>query len=172
MKKIFCLLSAMLMIGSITISSCCTPKHKHAYMRRTFKQIKRKVKKAQVSSINDSVKVIFPENLTFLFNSSSLDSNSMPSFKRFSKILNRFDRTAVMISGYTDSIGSDDYNNELSAKRADTTKSVLIKYDVASDRINTWGMGKRHPIAPNSTEEGRSRNRRVEFIILYKENSK
>jgi outer membrane protein OmpA-like peptidoglycan-associated protein len=86
---------------------------------------------------------------------------------RFADALNKFEKTAILISGYTDSIGTDEYNEKLSAQRADTAKAALVNNKVANQRINTWGMGKRHPIATNETEEGRALNRRVEFIILY-----
>lgn len=141
-------------------------------MRQTFKHIKQSVTAAHVTTYNDTVKVLFPDNLLFSFNSKTIDTNAFPLVKKFSDVLNKYDKTAVLISGYTDSIGTDDYNNDLSAQRADTAKKVLMKYDVKADRINTWGMGKRHPVATNQTEEGRALNRRVEFIILYKEVNK
>jgi outer membrane protein OmpA-like peptidoglycan-associated protein len=103
----------------------------------------------------------------FGFNSASINSEVAPSMNRFADALNKFEKTAILISGYTDSIGTDEYNEKLSAQRADTAKAALVNNKVANQRINTWGMGKRHPIATNETEEGRALNRRVEFIILY-----
>ena len=156
----------------LAVSSCCTPKNKHAYMRKAYKKLNRSVKTAQVTNLDDTIKVLFPCNLMFPFNSTSIDSALLPSMNKFAKVLNKFDRTAVLVSGYTDSIGADDYNNNLSAQRADTAKNKLMLYNVANDRIKTWGMGKRHPVATNQTEEGRALNRRVEFIILYQESKK
>lgn len=136
-------------------------------MRRTFHALRKSIKEAEVTSLNDSVKVIFPCNLMFGFNSASIKEELQPSIKRFSKSLNKFDKTAVLIAGHTDNVGDDDYNDKLSAQRADTAKSALTSYQVAPSRISTWGMGKKFPIASNETEEGRAKNRRVEFVILY-----
>lgn len=166
-QRILLIFAAFLCITAI--SSCCTPKHKSAYMRQTYKRIRHSVKSAEVTKLDDTIKVLFPSNLMFPFNSISIDSMVLPSMKRFSKVLNKYNRTAIMISGYTDSIGTDQYNNTLSSQRADTAKGTLIRYDINAKRINTWGMGKRHPISDNRTEEGRARNRRVEFVILYEE---
>jgi outer membrane protein OmpA-like peptidoglycan-associated protein len=147
--------------------SCKTPKTKEAYIRKTYKRLKRNLKFATVSKLDDTIKVIFPSNLMFDFNSASISENVMPKMHRFAKALNKFDQTAVLVNGHTDNVGEENYNFELSAKRADTAKAALIKYQVAKERINTWGLGMRHPIASNETEEGRAKNRRVEFVILY-----
>jgi outer membrane protein OmpA-like peptidoglycan-associated protein len=168
-KKILFII-LVLFSAQMILVSCGTPKTKHAYMRKTYKKLKRSLKSsAQVSHMNDTVKVIFPSNLMFGFNSASISETVVPKMQRFAGALNKFDRTSILISGHTDNKGTDEYNNELSSKRADSTKIVLALYNVQKDRINTWGMGMRYPVAPNDTEEGRARNRRVEFVILYKE---
>ena len=136
-------------------------------MRHAYKSIKRSIPSAEVVSLNDTIKVLFPANLMFEVNKSNIDSAIQPSMHRFANALNKYHRTAVLISGYTDSVGSDEYNNNLSAQRADTAKQTLVNYEVKDSRINTWGMGERHPVATNSTEEGRAKNRRVEFVILF-----
>ncbi|HTN18067.1 MAG TPA: OmpA family protein [Chitinophagaceae bacterium] len=139
-------------------------------MRKTYKKLKRSLKSsALVSHLNDTVKVIFPSNLMFGFNSASINEPIIPKMQRFALALNKFDRTAVLISGHTDNKGAEQYNNELSGRRADSAKVVLSQYQVKPERINTWGMGMRHPVASNETDEGRALNRRVEFVILYKE---
>lgn len=154
------------MCATLLVSSCM-PKHKKAYMRHAYKNIKRSVPSAEVVSLNDTIKVLFPANLMFAVNKSNIDSAIQPSMKRFASALNKYNRTAILISGYTDSLGSEEYNDKLSSQRADTAKHTLVNYEVKDSRINTWGMGERHPIASNATEEGRSKNRRVEFVILF-----
>jgi outer membrane protein OmpA-like peptidoglycan-associated protein len=156
------------LLGVVVFAACRTPQQKKkAYMRRTYHAIRKAVKEAEVSSLNDSVRVIFPCNLMFGFNSASIKSELQPSIKRFSRALNKFEKTAVLIAGHTDNVGEDEYNDRLSGQRADTAKSALATYDVNPLRISTWGMGKKHPIASNETEEGRAKNRRVEFVVLY-----
>ena len=139
----------------------------HRYMKHTFHGIKRSLPEAQVVQLRDTVKVIFPLNLLFDFNSAKLRTESGPSMQRFSAALNKFSKTGIMICGHTDSTGTAEYNNRLSQSRADSTCKVLLDLHVQQDRMRTWGMGSRYPVAPNSTGEGRARNRRVEFIILY-----
>ena len=72
----------------------------------------------------------------------------------------------VAIEGHTDSIGSDSYNMELSLKRAQSTKEKLIELGLEEERIvSVSGKGEEEPIATNQTNEGRAKNRRVEFHL-------
>ncbi len=74
------------------------------------------------------------------------------------------------IEGHTDSMGSDTYNMVLSARRAQSVKKYLAKnFGIASERLTSEGRGKREPIAPNETPEGRQKNRRVEIVNLGKQ---
>ena len=68
--------------------------------------------------------------------------------------------------GYTDNIGTIDYNQKLSEQRAKAVKNLLIEYGVNEDRINYIGNNYDNPLASNETEHGRSRNRRVEIVVL------
>jgi outer membrane protein OmpA-like peptidoglycan-associated protein len=71
----------------------------------------------------------------------------------------------VEIEGHTDNVGSDDYNQSLSQRRADSVKSFLMQQGIGSDRIVASGKGEHRPVADNETEGGRQQNRRVEVII-------
>ncbi|MDP9008312.1 MAG: OmpA family protein [Pseudomonadota bacterium] len=71
----------------------------------------------------------------------------------------------VQIEGFTDSVGSDSYNEELSQRRADAVKAALINRGVAPSRIATEGYGKAYPVANNNDSGGRQLNRRVEVVI-------
>ena len=72
----------------------------------------------------------------------------------------------VRIDGYTDSTGSEAYNMRLSQRRADTVKAYLVDHGIEAMRLQTRGLGPSNPVASNSTEEGRARNRRVEVHRL------
>lgn len=150
-------------------SSCSPAYSKKTYMRKTYKKIRRSVREAEVSNLNDTVKVLFPSNLMFAVDSFSITKSLIPTMERFANVLNKYNKTAILITGYTDSLGTDEYNDKLSSLRADMAKTTLLNYAVTQERINTWGMGERHPIASNESEAGRAKNRRVEFVILYKE---
>jgi outer membrane protein OmpA-like peptidoglycan-associated protein len=71
----------------------------------------------------------------------------------------------LSVEGHTDSIGTEEYNQQLSEKRADTVKNYLIAQGVSRDAVTAKGFGKSQPIASNDSESGRQRNRRVEIII-------
>ncbi len=73
----------------------------------------------------------------------------------------------IEIAGYTDSDGKEDYNLMLSAKRADAVKSYLVEHEnIDSDTLEARGYGEANPIADNSTEDGKSKNRRITFKII------
>jgi outer membrane protein OmpA-like peptidoglycan-associated protein len=71
----------------------------------------------------------------------------------------------VQIEGFTDSIGTDSYNEDLSQRRADAVKAALINRGVQPSRIGTEGYGKAYPVANNTDSGGRQLNRRVEVVI-------
>ena len=71
----------------------------------------------------------------------------------------------VEIDGFTDSVGSDTYNETLSQRRADAVKSALVVRGIDPSRLNTEGYGKSYPVASNNDSGGRQLNRRVEVII-------
>jgi len=72
----------------------------------------------------------------------------------------------VTVEGHTDAIGTDQYNEGLSQRRADSVKGYLVGGGVAEPRIETHGYGESQPIASNDTDEGRSLNRRVELVPI------
>ena len=72
---------------------------------------------------------------------------------------------ALSIEGHTDSVGSDDYNQQLSERRASSVRNYMAEAQVSSNLMRTTGFGKARPVATNDTPEGRQRNRRVEIVI-------
>jgi outer membrane protein OmpA-like peptidoglycan-associated protein len=71
----------------------------------------------------------------------------------------------IEVAGHTDSVGNDAYNQLLSERRANTVRDFLISRGVPADRLTVKGYGETDPIADNSTEEGRAKNRRVGLRI-------
>lgn len=141
-------------------------------MTKTYDDVKKSVNEAEVTILSDTVKVVFENNVLFDFGSATIKPQIFPAFQRFAKALNKHDKTEVLICGYTDTIGSIDRNINLSQKRADSAKALLMYNNVDEKRIFTWGLGAKNPIASNSTEEGRQQNRRVEFVLLHNYNKK
>ena len=71
----------------------------------------------------------------------------------------------ITVVGYADSVGNENYNQELSVRRAEAVKKLLVKKGVAANRINTEGKGESNPAADNGTPEGRALNRRAELVV-------
>jgi outer membrane protein OmpA-like peptidoglycan-associated protein len=84
---------------------------------------------------------------------------------QLAQFLNEHKDRRVQIDGFTDSVGTDSYNEELSRRRADSVKSALLTRGVDSTRVSTQGYGKAFPVANNTDSGGRQLNRRVEVII-------
>jgi outer membrane protein OmpA-like peptidoglycan-associated protein len=84
---------------------------------------------------------------------------------QLAQFLNEHKDRRVQIDGFTDSVGTDSYNEDLSHRRADSVKSALLVRGVDSSRISTEGYGKAFPVANNVDSGGRQLNRRVEVII-------
>lgn len=78
--------------------------------------------------------------------------------------LSRADR--IVITGYTDSSGSADYNKKLSLRRAEAVRDYMASIGVDPNKMEAIGAGKSKPIADNSTKEGRAKNRRVEVEVI------
>jgi outer membrane protein OmpA-like peptidoglycan-associated protein len=79
--------------------------------------------------------------------------------------LNRYPDRTVVVEGYTDSVGNDDYNQGLSERRAGAVRTYLVEQGISSIRLTSLGKGKASPVADNDTASGRQQNRRVEVII-------
>jgi outer membrane protein OmpA-like peptidoglycan-associated protein len=79
--------------------------------------------------------------------------------------LDKYPDRNVAIQGYTDSVGSEDYNQRLSERRADSVKSYLVERGISSIRLAASGKGRSDPVADNDSAAGRQQNRRVEVII-------
>jgi outer membrane protein OmpA-like peptidoglycan-associated protein len=84
---------------------------------------------------------------------------------QLAQFLNEHKDRRVQIDGFTDSVGTDSYNEELSRRRADSVKSALLTRGIDSSRIATQGYGKAFPVANNTDSGGRQLNRRVEVVI-------
>jgi outer membrane protein OmpA-like peptidoglycan-associated protein len=108
-------------------------------------------------------------NVFFEFNSDRILQNYYGDLDKLGKVLTdpQYSAYRVQIEGYTDSIGSDSYNQRLSERRAESVKHYLIQhFPIRSERLVARGFGKSKPIAPNDTSEGRDKNRRVEVVNL------
>ena len=119
-----------------------------------------------IERTDDSIRLIMPGNITFQTDSSDINANFYATLNSVAKVLNKYNKSTVMITGYTDSTGSNDYNVALSKKRANAVAAYLQGQGVAASRVEVIGMGPLSPIASNDTAAGRAQNRRVEIRII------
>ena len=98
----------------------------------------------------------------FDFDSANLKSEAQAELDKAYEII-KADELKIEIQGHTDSIGTEEYNQGLSERRANAVKSYLVEKGIDEDRLTTMGFGESKPAASNDTKEGRMKNRRVEF---------
>ena len=105
-------------------------------------------------------------NVFFDFDKSLLKSESGPELDRMLDLLQKESTMQIEISGHTDSMGPDRYNMALSERRAKTVVAYLVRRGISKKRLKVQSFGETKPLDTNDTEEGREKNRRVEFKIL------
>jgi outer membrane protein OmpA-like peptidoglycan-associated protein len=105
------------------------------------------------------------DGVNFGSGSATLLPQSMATLEKAYAALAAKPAARVEIAGYTDNVGSVVANERLSLRRAESVKAWLVKRGIAGSRLTTVGMGPASPIAPNATEEGRAKNRRIEFHV-------
>lgn len=93
-------------------------------------------------------------------------THGQESLDGIAETLNEFAESRLIVKGYTDSRGSEEYNLQLSQRRAEAVKNYLVAKQVAPSRITSVGFGESFPVASNDTESGRQQNRRVEIEII------
>ncbi|MBF8999715.1 MULTISPECIES: OmpA family protein [Vibrio] len=120
----------------------------------------------QVQRVNDSqIKLVMQNGIGFNSDSYHLDSSIYKSLNGVAKVLVEYPKTRLRINGYTDSTGSQSYNQSLSERRANSVREYLINQNVSPQRIGIYGHGENAPLCSNATAQGRKCNRRVEIQI-------
>lgn len=113
----------------------------------------------------DALRIGIASDFSFAFDSADLDSDGKGIFRTIGNILQNYDKTAIHVVGFTDSVGQAEYNKQLSKRRAKSVADFLEENGVDAKRIQTWGRGEDEPVASNDTSDGQARNRRVEIVI-------
>jgi outer membrane protein OmpA-like peptidoglycan-associated protein len=109
--------------------------------------------------------IVNMSDVLFDFNKYSLKAEAREKLAKVSGILLAYPNLKLQVEGYTDDIGSDEYNQKLSEERADSVREYLVSQNVSDSNVTAQGYGKTHPIADNSTNSGRAQNRRVEMVV-------
>lgn len=114
---------------------------------------------AEVITLSDA------DDVLFAFNSSDLTPSMQSKLDSVMGKLEDPGVASIKVIGHTDSVGSDEYNQELSQKRASSVAEYLLSQGVTPSKVTSEGKGESEPVADNETEEGRAQNRRVELHI-------
>jgi outer membrane protein OmpA-like peptidoglycan-associated protein len=141
-------------------------------MDKQAEEMKQVLGDAEVKRVGEGIVIDFKEKVLFGFDRSDLTDVARTNLNKLTNVLQKYPETNIEIIGHTDSKGTDEYNKNLSGRRASAVASYLKNQQVSSPRLSTKGMGESDPIASNDTEEGRSQNRRVEFVITANEKMK
>jgi len=138
------------------------------YMDSQEAKLRKQLRGTGVSVVRDgdNINLVMPGNVTFPSDGRQLKTDFYEVLDSVALVLEEFEKTIIVVAGYTDSQGSDAYNQQLSEDRARSVANYLMSKKITAARFETVGFGEKNPIADNSTAEGRALNRRVELTLL------
>lgn len=142
------------------------------YMDKQAEEMERDLEGAKVERIGEGIKITFPSGILFDVNKSALQPVARENLVKLAAILNKYEDTDILIEGHTDSTGPEEYNMDLSIRRANSVGTYLADNNVSPARFKLLGYGETQPIATNDTVEGRKQNRRVEIAIFANDDLK
>ena len=131
-----------------------------ARLRQEFAQKDILIKRNQ-----DVIKLVIPGASMFAKNSTDLNPSVKTSLNSIANVLAEYNKTFVAVEGYTDNSGVPDYNQRLSEQRALSAGNYLADKGVEIERLIIVGYGDKHPLANNTSEQGRAQNRRIELKL-------
>jgi outer membrane protein OmpA-like peptidoglycan-associated protein len=138
-------------------------------MDQQARDIEQSVPAAEVERVGEGIAVTFESGVLFPFDSDQVLPAGRENLRQLANSLREYPGTEVLIVGHTDSQGADDYNMRLSYRRAESARQFLAAQGIEAGRIRVEGRGEMEPVADNSTDAGRARNRRVEIAIFASE---
>ena len=121
----------------------------------------------QVLQTRDTARglIVSMPDVLFDFDKYTLKPDARERLAKISGIVLAYPDLKLQVEGHTDSIGTDEYNQTLSEKRAATVEGYLVSSGVSPDHVTATGLGKADPVADNNTADGRQLNRRVDLIV-------
>lgn len=141
-------------------------------MDQQAEDIKTEVPNAKVQRVEEGIVVEFSSKVLFGFDSYSLADASKQTLGNLITVLNKYPQTNLEVQGHTDSTGTEQYNMNLSIQRATSVANYLKQNGIDASRLTVKGYGEADPAYPNSTQEGREQNRRVDFLITANQQMK
>jgi len=138
-----------------------------AYMDNQENELRQLMRDSGVTVTRKGEDIILnmPGNITFRTGSADLNAQFFKVLDGVAQVARKYDKTIIEIAGHTDNVGDANFNKQLSQRRASAVAQYLQSRGVGEPRIMTAAGGEEHPIASNSTEQGRAANRRVEVTL-------
>jgi outer membrane protein OmpA-like peptidoglycan-associated protein len=141
-------------------------------MDKRAEEMRQDLSNAKIERVGEGIKITFDSGILFVTNSSELQPAAKANIESLSRILNKYPDTNILIEGDTDNEGTEEYNQKLSERRAQSVADYQKGQGVVGSRISTVGLGELRPVASNNTIEGRQQNRRVEVAIFANDKMK
>ncbi len=136
------------------------------YMDKQAEEIERDLAGATVERVGEGIKITFASGILFEVNSSHLHGEATTNLRNLAVILNKYEDTDILVEGHTDSDGAEEYNRDLSIRRAQSVATSITSNSVMATRFTIMGYGEAQPVADNITDMGKQANRRVEIAIF------
>lgn len=138
-------------------------------MDRQARELRTSIPGATVERVGEGIQVTFASGLLYDFDSDDVKPTARSNLRTLAQSLDKYPDSELLILGHTDSVGTTEYNKDLSVRRADAAAEYLVGQGVSRSRLATGGLGEEEPVASNEAAEGRGRNRRVEVAIYASE---
>ena len=142
------------------------------YMDNQAEEMQNDISGAKIERVGEGIKITFDSGILFASNSSTLESQAKTNINNLAAILNKYPDTNILVTGHTDSDGTEQYNQTLSESRARSVSNYTEMQGVSSSRFSIIGLGEKEPVASNDDASGKRMNRRVEIAIFANEKLK
>ncbi|MBU1101896.1 MAG: OmpA family protein [Bacteroidetes bacterium] len=136
------------------------------YMDNQAEEMQNDISGAKIERVGEGIKITFDSGILFASNSSTLESQAKTNINKLATILNKYPDTNILVTGHTDSDGTEEHNQTLSESRARSVSNYTGMQGVASSRFSVVGLGEKEPVASNDDSGGKRMNRRVEIAIF------
>ena len=141
-------------------------------MDQQAKEIQQQIPGAKVERVGEGIQVTFETGLLYDIDSDVVRPDAAANLRNLAASLQKYPDTDALIVGHTDATGSDEHNQDLSLRRANSAANYLVAQGVRATRLKTSGRGEQDPVASNDTAGGRQQNRRIEVAIVASEKAR
>lgn len=141
-------------------------------MDQQAKEIQQQIPGAKVERVGEGIQVTFETGLLYDVDSDVVRPAAASNLRNLAESMKKYPDTDALIVGHTDATGPEDYNQDLSLRRANSAANYLVAQGVKATRLKTSGRGELDAVATNATAEGRQQNRRIEVAIIASESAR